>query len=152
MDEAYGKRPLQAPPLGEQPLRQRAFPLSDQQIIVGFLCGVTLLALGILYRQSQAQFYVHGIRWESLGRFCRVSFVVKNTRSQRINARALIRVFRGFTPGENEYTVFGDLTGFAKVPIRLAKNESREVVADVPFSRTIQACNSVDITRLDGRI
>ena len=151
-DEAYDKHPLEAPQVGEQPQHQHSFRLSDKQIIVGFLCVGTLLALAILHGQNQAPYYVQGIRWKSLRGFCRVSIIVRNARNRSINAQAFIRVFNGSRTGGNEYGTIYDLTGSAKVPIRLAGNESRTVVTDVVFSEKIGGCDSVDVKPLAGRI
>ena len=78
-------------------------------------------------------------------------FSVKNPRNHSFNAQALIRVFRGFTADESESTTFADLAGTATVSTRLAGNKTRTAVTDVMYSDKIPGCNSVDITRLEGR-
>ena len=146
----FDKHPLKAPQIEEKTQRKHSFRLSDKQIVLGFLCAGTLIILGILHGQNQAQFYVQGIRWESLGRFCRVSFTVKNARKRGINAQAVIRVFKRVTPAGNEHPAFNDLAGSVKVPIRLAGNESRTVVVDVIYSGKTYDCDAVDVTRVNG--
>ena len=127
----------------------RPFKLANLQIAVASLSVVILIGLAILYGQLRAPFYVQDIRWESRRRFCRVYVTLANPRRSSINASMAIQAFeaRKVTGIDFTYTVY-DLQGIARVPVKLAANETRLITYDVVFSDGPSRCSHVEVQRL----
>jgi len=146
IDKANKKNPFIAPQINKEQERKHSIRLTGFQIGGCLLCVVTLLILAISRWGQQAPFYVEGLRWEPLQRFCRVSFTVKNPRNQSFKAQALIQFFASIASSEFAYYF---PTGSVKVPLRLASNETRMVTKDVGYSEITSGCQHVEIFALD---
>ncbi len=141
--------PLYRLAIDKQTPGARRFKLTNLQIAVAFLSVVILIGLAILYGQLRASFCVQDIRWESRRRFCRVVVTLANPRRSSINASMAIQAFeaRVVSGVEFSYTIY-DLKGTAKVPVKLAANETRPITDDVVFPDGPSRCSHVEVQRL----
>lgn len=150
-NEANNKDPLVAPEIDKKPEQVPRIRLSNYQVIGGIIGILALLILATSRWGQHPPFYVEGVQWKSLQRFCRVTFTAKNPRSQSIKAQVLIVFFKSLDVG---YGYTDIPSGSVKVPLSLAGNGSKTITKDIEHSETTSGCLRVEVNVLgviDGK-